>query len=288
MGEEGGGKGWCGDEGGGGREGGGGGESGRGGEGGGGGGGDSALAALQKPKPTQGPFTWVERPPGRRGQRLSCTSDPAGPATDAVRSFRKPFSRLRLPDGGGWVPHSTGHGTGAAADGGGCRASVYDPVRHRTAFYSFHEAEGIDIHHVEGDEVRSRTLTLITRHGLSGSHPPPQPQRKPTVKPHTASVQPQPSKTTNTTPTNTTPTKPTQHTRASSPPIAHHPNSHPIHTLKQASEAEAGRLGEWVVPCSLRYNWKGNRYHIQATPHAMLIPYVFPPTSAKIHPVSPA
>ena len=91
----------------------------------------AALAALQKPKPAQGSFKWMERPPGRRGQRQvaplscsqSCTSDPAGPVTrDAVRSFRKPSSRLRLPDGAGWVPH----GTGAAAPGaeGGCRASV--------------------------------------------------------------------------------------------------------------------------------------------------------------------
>ena len=89
---------------------------------------------------------------------------------------------------------------------------------------------------------------------------------------------------TNTTPTNKTHRPNPRNTRASSPPIAYHRNSHPIHTLKQATEAEVGRLGEWIAPCSLRYNWKGNRYHIQATSHAMLIPYVFPPKTPTVLP----
>jgi len=161
-----------------------------------------------------------------------------------VRSFRKPFSRLRLPDGGGWVPHSTGHGTGAAVDGGGCRASVYDPVRHRTAFYSFHEAEGIDIHHVERDEVRGRTLTLITRNRLSGSPTPPQPvqpQRQPTVKPHTASVQPQPSRN-HPPPIRHRPIPHTSQTHATPAPAAHLYNTSP----KFTTSSQEGSFTRWM------------------------------------------
>ena len=52
-----------------------------------------------------------------------------------------------------------------------------------------------------------------------------------------------------------------------------------------------GRLGDGVAPYaatgSLRCNWKGNRYHIQATLHATLVPNPHPSLLAHMHAQQP-
>ena len=100
----------------------------------------------------------MERPPCRRGKRqpapLSGSSDAAGAFTPGtVCRFQKPFSRLRLPDDGGWMPH----GASAGVAGPCCRATVYDPIGHRSTLYnSFDDVDGLHVQHLDGDEVCAR------------------------------------------------------------------------------------------------------------------------------------